>query len=125
MPEPDPRIVDSGVLDELAASVGGDTGFVAELIGTYLDDAPVHLADIAAAGQSGDAAALVRPAHTLKSSSATVGAMQLSGRARSLEMAGRSGEIGGQQTAGDLEAIGQDFAAAEAELRAWLEDHAG
>ena len=124
MPEPDPPAVDTGVLDELASSVGGDTGFVAELIGTYLDDAPVHLAEIAAAGASG-AAAIVRPAHTLKASSATVGAMQLSGRARSLEMAGRSGEIDTSQSAGDLAAIGQEFAAAEAELRAWLEDHAG
>ena len=125
MPEPDPPAVDTGVLDELASSVGGDTGFVAELIGTYLDDAPVHLAEIAAAGASGDAAALVRPAHTLKSSSATVGAMQLSVRARSLEMAGRSGEIDTPHSAGDLAAIGEEFAAAEAELRAWLEDHAG
>ena len=125
MADPDAPILDGGVLDELATSVGGDNGFVAELIATYLDDAPVHLADIAAAGDSGDAAALVRPAHTLKSSSATVGAMQLSARARSLEMAGRSGEIDGRQAAADLAAIGQDFAIAEAELRAWLEDHAG
>jgi len=87
MPEPDPPVVDTGVLDELASSVGGDTGFVAELIGTYLDDAPVHLAEIAAAGASGDAAAMVRPAHTLKSSSANIGGTRLAALCLKLEQA--------------------------------------
>jgi HPt (histidine-containing phosphotransfer) domain-containing protein len=93
MPEPDLQAVDAGVLAELMASTGDDIGFVRELIQTYLADTPVQFEAMTAAVEADDAAALVRPAHTLKSSSATVGVMRLSSIARELEMAGRSGSL--------------------------------
>ena len=49
------------------------------------------LTRILAAAAAGEAAALVRPAHTLKSSSASLGAMRLSAIARAIEEAGRTG----------------------------------
>jgi HPt (histidine-containing phosphotransfer) domain-containing protein len=91
----EPALVDRAVLDALLADVGGDAEFVAELVQTYLGDAPSNLRDIEAAIAAGDSAALVRPAHTLKSSSASVGAMRLSAIARSLEAAGREGRAVG------------------------------
>jgi HPt (histidine-containing phosphotransfer) domain-containing protein len=93
MPDPDVPIVDEAVLNEVMAATGGDGGFVRELVETYLADAPAQLEAMTAAVEADDAAALVRPAHTLKSSSATVGAMRLSSVARALEMAGRSGKL--------------------------------
>ena len=46
---------------------------------------------VAAARARGDAAAIVRPAHTLKSSSASLGAMRLSAICREIEEAGARG----------------------------------
>lgn len=86
-------ILDLGVLAALEASVGGDRAFVRELIVTYLSDGAANVDAIAAAITAGDADALVRPAHTLKSSSATLGAARISATARALEMAARSGSL--------------------------------
>jgi HPt (histidine-containing phosphotransfer) domain-containing protein len=123
MQDPEPPILDASVLDELAASVGGDAQFVAELIRTYLDDAGEHMAGIQAAMGDGDAEALVRPAHTLKSSSATVGAMRLAALARRLELAGRSNDISTDGVTGDAGDLPSQWAAAQDALRAWLEQH--
>ena len=51
--------------------------FLAEMIDTFLDDAPGLMAEIEGAVASGDAAALRRAAHTLKSNSRTFGALRL------------------------------------------------
>ena len=93
MSEPDTPIVDEGALNELMESTGDDVGFVRELIETYLAETPTQLEAMTSAVEADDAAALVRPAHTLKSSSATVGASRLSFVARELEMAGRAGAL--------------------------------
>jgi HPt (histidine-containing phosphotransfer) domain-containing protein len=117
--EPDPPILDESVLADVQASVNDDAAFVDDLVQTYLADAPAHLADIDAALAADDAAGLVRPAHTLKSSSATVGALRLSARARRLEMAGRSGALD-PAAHEDAAALGGDWDEAAAALRAWL-----
>jgi len=66
--------------------------FLLELIDVYLDDTPARLAILQKAVEAGDIAELIRQAHTLKSSSANVGAMELSALAKALELAGRNGE---------------------------------
>jgi HPt (histidine-containing phosphotransfer) domain-containing protein len=119
MPEPDLHVVDEGILAELMASTGDDIGFVRELIQTYLADTPEQLEAMTAAIEADDAASLVRPAHTLKSSSATVGAMRLSSVARELEMAGRSGSLDAAARAG-LEAARAEWQAAADTLAAYL-----
>lgn len=119
MNEPDTPVVDAAVLEELAASVGGDRGFVDELIRTYLDDAEGQLASISAALAADDPVALIRPAHTLKSSSATLGAKRLAARARALEMAGRSERIDDGARA-DGERVEQDWREAKTALQAWM-----
>ncbi|HEX6474813.1 MAG TPA: Hpt domain-containing protein [Candidatus Limnocylindria bacterium] len=112
-------VLDESVLQEVLDATGDDRDFVRELIDTYLADSPEQLEAITAAIDADDAAALVRPAHTLKSSSATVGAMRLSGVARELEMAGRSGmlEPSVQEQVETAQAEWDDAAAA---LGAWL-----
>ena len=84
-------VLDQSVLDELRESVGDDDAFIADLVATYLGESADHLAAMDAAAAAGDAAAIVRPAHTLKSSSAALGAMRLSVIARDIEIAGRAG----------------------------------
>jgi HPt (histidine-containing phosphotransfer) domain-containing protein len=86
-------VLNERILDELRASVEGDRAFVIDLVETYLSDAETQVADVEAAMDASDAEALVRPAHTLKSSSATVGAERMAALARGLEMAGRSGTL--------------------------------
>ncbi|HET6745335.1 MAG TPA: Hpt domain-containing protein [Candidatus Limnocylindria bacterium] len=120
MQEADPPVLDEQVLAEMMAATGGDLGFVRELVETYLADTPVQLEAMAAAVEADDAAALVRPAHTVKSSSASLGAMRLSMRARELEAAGRSGELGPADRAG-LEAARSEWVAAADAINAWLD----
>ena len=67
-----------------------------------------------------DADALVRPSHTLKSSSSTVGAMRLSSVARELEMAGRTGALE-RAVPGRLESARAEWTAVEEAFAAWLE----
>jgi HPt (histidine-containing phosphotransfer) domain-containing protein len=91
----DAPILDDAVLAELRASTGDDDDFVRELVDAYVSEATGYLDAMASAVSSGDTAAVVRPAHTLKSSSATLGAMRLAGISRGIEEAGRDGRSDG------------------------------
>jgi len=91
--QPDLPVLDETVLAELLASTGDDPAFVRELLETYLAETPEQLLAIRTAVDAGNASELVRPAHTLKSSSATLGAMRLSALARDLEMAARTDSL--------------------------------
>jgi HPt (histidine-containing phosphotransfer) domain-containing protein len=94
MPDDTP-LLDRAVLDELRESVGDDEAFIADLVSTYVDEGRGHFDAMHAAAAAGDAAAIVRPAHTLKSSSAALGAMRVAQIAREIEMAGREGNAAG------------------------------
>lgn len=85
--------LDHAAFDHLLEITGNDLEFVDELIDTYFADASVQLMAMQAAASSGDAAALVRPAHSLKSSSANVGAMALADICRALEAVARTGVV--------------------------------
>lgn len=113
-------ILDEGVLAALGESVGGDESFVADLVQTYLGDGAEQLAAIEAAVGAEDAEALVRPAHTLKSASLTVGAMRLGEVSRGLEMRGREGRLDG--AAADAATARETWAATEEALRHWLSE---
>ena len=116
------QTLDTSVLSALYDSVGGDDAFVADLVETYLGDGTAQLAAIEAAARDRDAEALVRPAHTLKSASRTVGATRLGELSRQIEMLGRSGSTTG---AAELAAEARtEWSDVEAALRAWLSDGA-
>jgi len=120
MSDADPLVLDERILGEVLESTGDDIGFVRELIDTYLADTPAQLDAMTSAIEADDAAALVRPSHTLKSSSATVGAMRLSAVARELEMAGRAGTL--EPSARDsLEVAGTEWEAAADAIGLWLQ----
>ena len=76
------------IIGDLLDTMGGEFG---DLVRVYLEDAPQRMREIEAAAANGDAAAQVAPAHTLKSSSANIGATALSELARGIEHAARAG----------------------------------
>ena len=118
MTDLDAPVLDVAVLDELLVSVQGDRSFVVQLIEAYLGDGKRQLEEIVAAVANADAAALVRPAHTLKSSSATVGAARLASMARSLEHAAREGHS--DDAHGSGQALPTAWSDAVDALRAWM-----
>jgi two-component system sensor histidine kinase/response regulator len=67
--------------------------FLVELVELYLEDTPKRLLELRRALDTGDTPTLTREAHTIKSSSANLGAMKMSGFAKELEIAGRAGEM--------------------------------
>ena len=83
--DPEPAAVDREVLDELERSVGDDRAFLRELIETYLEDAPRQIASLRSGIVAGDVESTNRAAHTLKSTSASIGALGLSAMARELQ----------------------------------------
>jgi HPt (histidine-containing phosphotransfer) domain-containing protein len=99
--------LDPGAVDDLLDLAGGDLDFVDEIADTYAADAPLQVDAIKAAADAGDDDALVAPAHTLKSSSASVGATRLSALARELETAARSGPV--PDAAGAHQAIREEL----------------
>jgi HPt (histidine-containing phosphotransfer) domain-containing protein len=106
-------IIDTAVVDELRESVGGDQAFVADLAVTYLDEGDGHISQVEEALARGDIAGMVRPAHTLKSSSAALGAARLSALSREIEHAAREGRTDGLATAvGDARAAWNETVAA-------------
>jgi HPt (histidine-containing phosphotransfer) domain-containing protein len=82
-------ILDQAVLAELRVSMGDDDEFMRELVETYVDEGRTSMDGLLAAAAALDCAAIVRPAHTLKSTSASLGAMRLSAICREIEAAGR------------------------------------
>ncbi len=82
-------ILDQGVLGELRASIGDDDAFMVELVETYVAEGMASMAALLAAAAALDSAAVVRPAHTMKSTSASLGAMRLSAICRAIEADGR------------------------------------
>ena len=108
--------IDQATLDHLLDITGGDLEFLDELVDTYLADGETQVAALQAAVVADDTEGLVRPAHTLKSSSANVGALSLADACRALEADARGGAVAG---AGErVAAIADRFAAARAALLA-------
>jgi signal transduction histidine kinase/HPt (histidine-containing phosphotransfer) domain-containing protein len=78
-------------LDNVKKIAGDDPAFVAELIDTFLKDAPQLLAAICQAVDDADAAGLRLAAHSLKSNSANFGAASLNRLCAELEKQGKAG----------------------------------
>jgi HPt (histidine-containing phosphotransfer) domain-containing protein len=88
----DPAI-DPAAFARLVEMTGGELDFVDELVDTYLEDGAAQVAALGVAAAAGDIEGLVRPAHSLKSSSLNVGALGLGDLGRRLEEAARTGAV--------------------------------
>ena len=80
-------VLEHGMLDELQEIAGDET---ARIIGLFLEDAPHLIAQLESASTVPDLDAMREAAHTLKSSSANVGAMSLSAAAKRVELGARA-----------------------------------
>ena len=87
--------IEAAALAELLETVGGDREFLAELVDTYLADSPGLFTELRTAIADDDAATARRAAHTLKSTSASFGAIDLAARCREIEAAAAAGELEG------------------------------
>ena len=85
-----PAVLNAAVLDDLRDVLGGEVDWI---IALYLEDAPRLIAQLERAVVGNDPIALRVAAHTLKSSSANVGATTLSEAARDLEHGARDGTL--------------------------------
>jgi HPt (histidine-containing phosphotransfer) domain-containing protein len=86
-------VIDRPTFDRLLVSLGGDVEFLEELLETFFDDAPVQLAAMQAALVEGNAESLRRAAHSMKSNSASFGALALSKQCKELEDLARAGAL--------------------------------
>ena len=80
-------VLDHSMLDELQEIAGNET---ARIIALFLEDAPRLIAQLESAAALPDLDAMRDAAHTLKSSSANVGAMALSTAAKRVELGARA-----------------------------------
>ena len=91
--------IDETAFAETVAMVGGDVGFVRDLVAEYRADGTTRVADMRAALVAGEAEDLRRAAHTLKGSSASLGALDLADACRAIEIAAHEGQLAGLETA--------------------------
>ena len=111
----DPQVIDRSTFDRLLESFGGDADFLAEMLETYFDDSPKQLAAMEAALVAGDAEGLRRAAHSLKSNSATFGALAFSAQAKEIEMMAKQGRLLGSETR--VASLAAEYPQVEQELR--------
>ena len=110
-----PPVIDSQALDALRA-LSPDDGdvFVKEISGIFIEDTPKRLVELDQTFATGDAQGFIRAAHSIKGSSANLGAMALRSVAEQLETRGRKEGIAGL---GELVAsVKVEFEKAKAEL---------
>src|SRR3954447_25344307 len=108
--------IDAAAFSRLIEMTGGEIDFVDELVDTYLEDGANQLAALRAALAAGSSDDLIRPAHSLKSSSLNVGAPALGAQCRELEEAARTGDVA--DAASRVDAIAAGFEDVRRELLA-------
>jgi HPt (histidine-containing phosphotransfer) domain-containing protein len=107
-----PGLLDQASLDSLLATT--DREFVGELIDAYLEDSPALIAGMQQALADANTTEFTRAAHSLKSSSASLGAASLSDLAKELEHLGKESKLTGaapklEQLAGLFEQVRTDL----------------
>jgi HPt (histidine-containing phosphotransfer) domain-containing protein len=89
-----PELLDRRILDEIRSFGGpGHPDPLAEVMEVYFNHTPPRFAEIRDAIGAGDAEALRMAAHTLKSSSASIGAAAVARLAGRMEAIGRAGTV--------------------------------
>ncbi|WP_175944466.1 response regulator [Burkholderia pyrrocinia] len=116
-PDGDANVIDRKALDALRAlQRPGRPDILTRIIDQFTLDAPRLIRDMHAAVEAGDADALRLAAHTLKSSSANVGAHMLSARCKAIEQLARAADVAA--AAGLVAGTDAEFGHARAALTA-------
>ncbi|MFN2384038.1 MAG: response regulator, partial [Gemmatimonadota bacterium] len=109
--------IDRVVFDQLSQDLGGGEA-VRSVVATFLDRTPGILALLRQAAARADLDGMRRAAHTLKGTSATLGAGPLAERAAEIERHGRDGDVSAASRL--VEALEADFQNAASVLRAQI-----
>jgi HPt (histidine-containing phosphotransfer) domain-containing protein len=111
-----PPAISETEFQALVDMVGADMPEVLiDLLDTYLDESAGLVAAIQSGQSSGDTASMLRPAHSLKSSSASIGAMRLSRFCADLESHLR-GNLPGLDVPAQVVQIAHEFGRVKAAL---------
>jgi signal transduction histidine kinase/CheY-like chemotaxis protein len=113
--EPASPVLDLGVLDELRSMLGSE---VDRLIEVFLDDTPRLISALESGAIGPDYEVLRNAAHTLKSSSANLGAVSLSAAAKKVEHGARARSL--ERPAVAVALIANEFARTRQALRATM-----
>jgi signal transduction histidine kinase/CheY-like chemotaxis protein len=114
---PQPPVLETEIIDDLRAMLGDE---VDRLIDVFLEDTPRLLKDLENAAAGPDYDALRDAAHSLKSSSANLGAMSLSAAAKRVELAAREHSL--ERPAVAVALIANEFARARQALQGVRQD---
>lgn len=113
---PDSLVIDPQAIENLRALNPGDNDeFLREIAAIFLEDTPLRIAELSQSLNAGDVPKFVRAAHSIKGSSANLGAMTLRSVAEKLEHQSRTEGLGA--VAPLVAGVQAEFARAEAELR--------
>jgi HPt (histidine-containing phosphotransfer) domain-containing protein len=112
---PDFPVIDPQAIENLRALNPGDNDeFLREIAGIFLEDTPQRIAELDQSLKAGDVPKFTRAAHSIKGSSANLGAMTLRSVAEKLEHQSRKeGLANVAALVGDVKT---EFARAQAEL---------
>ncbi|TAA11926.1 sensor histidine kinase [Pseudoxanthomonas winnipegensis] len=110
-----PVALDTALLDELVEFTGPDTS---RIIQVFLEDAPRLIAELEAASAAPDLEAMRAAAHSLKSSSANLGALALSAAAKRIELGAREARL--ERPAVAVALVIAEFARARVALQDYL-----
>lgn len=82
----DANVIDLQAIENLRAlSPGDNDAFLQEIAGIFLEDTPLRIAELDQSLAEGDVGKFTRAAHSIKGSSANLGAMALRASAEKLE----------------------------------------
>ena len=113
---PDTLVIDPQAIDNLRAlNPGDDDEFLREIAAIFLEDTPLRIAELSQSLHAGDVPKFTRAAHSIKGSSANLGAMALRSVAEKLEHQSRTDGLG--NLAPLVDTVKTEFARAETELR--------
>ncbi len=110
------NILDRAALNRMLELVGNDPDMFAEMLNEYFEDAPGFIAQLHTAAAEGNVDHLRITAHSLKSNSASFGALALAEQCRALEAQAKAGTCEG--AAERIVAIEAEYARAGEELEA-------
>ena len=116
---PTDEIIDQATFAGLLDSLGGDVGFLSELVEAYLASSPELIGSMRQAVASGEAPALQRAAHSLKTGSASFGALAFAAQCKELEELAKTGALDGAEE--KCEALEAAYAQVAAALQARVE----
>jgi len=89
------NLLDFESLQSLLETIGGDWTFMAELADEFFVNSPALLGEMRSGLAAADAALVRRAAHSLKGTSASFGALELSQLCKQVEYAARDGVLDG------------------------------